>query len=905
MSFKQLRSMVSFGKKKKKAKTVKSIADVSIAHHKQKKGNIFSRTLTNLKEKATHIGHHEQGDDIHHIHKEKKHHSLLETLTPGFQRVKAALHIQDSEKKKRRRNSNYKVASPSPARLRRSGDEDGPDSKNRPEIKGRYEQALKTNPDDLEALEHLGVFLVGTGDDHKSIEILEKAINLGSKSILVLKGLGDANFFIWKRDSIDNEKHLVEAYKAYEKCCREMAKTKNVDEKLQADVLFGLAQVYFFYGTYEGALKLLSNIMMDLPLYDKMGETMLLNAACLWRLGLYEESIKYWEHIMNDSPDPYKARHIVFVIGRMYSKLGRQTDASMAYTETFAEMRKKNFIPFHIQTARAFVNTPDTWVDMAKLHMERGFWEQAVDMLLEGSDKARDIDAQFGVEDYDREKLKILHSCLFKCYRHIGNHTKALKSLEDAHAAQPYDHEVRALLLVHTTDPEQREKWRHYFDVEERFSIKMQKVFRGNRGRAFARRKRKFEDETVLKIQRRFRGNRARRRFMKTWKVLKARHERQLRKRAAAIVTAQSVLRMCYYRMSYVKSRNAIITIQSAWRGMAGRLKAMRTRAIKMDLINRNRRRMAIIIQSAFRGYRLRLALHKQWAAIDIQAAVRGFLTRQKMLLADIEPALAPMGKSGFPKGTPGHYRHWMKRLEQSEHLFADRLEMRMKIGLIQRAHPSLSAEAAFCAMAETAGDIDYAIELVDTDPSFADDLYDICASVNVSQYIELRPAPVKGPMSALRARRTLSRRWMTALQSGSGNTAKKVKDIAFEEDEERQRFLSEQGRYAEKGSTLSWQSERYTAPESRSRRGQSTKESRSIENQLRAILTPERTRCFQAGSSQKVLEQSSDGTFPTRRLFPYVDWTRNRYEERLLDVATEITGEPGKTYSKVGRSRR
>ncbi len=50
-----------------------------------------------------------------------------------------------------------------------------------------------------------------------------------------------------------------------------MAKTENVDEKLQADVLFGLAQVYFFYGTYEGAVKLLSNIMMDLPLYDKMG----------------------------------------------------------------------------------------------------------------------------------------------------------------------------------------------------------------------------------------------------------------------------------------------------------------------------------------------------------------------------------------------------------------------------------------------------------------------------------------------------------------------------------------------------------------------------------------------------------------------------------------------------------
>ena len=42
---------------------------------------------------------------------------------------------------------------------------------------------------------------------------------------------------------------------------------------------------------------------------------------------------------------------------------------------------------------------------------------------------------------------------------------------------------------------------------------------------------------------------------------------------------------------------------------------------------------------------------------------------------------------------------------------------MRMKIGYIQKAHPAISAEAAFCAIAETAGDIDYAIELIGTDP--------------------------------------------------------------------------------------------------------------------------------------------------------------------------------------------
>jgi tetratricopeptide (TPR) repeat protein len=913
MSFSRLRGMIGFKKKDPPAANAKnstggkkSAADF---FHSAKKKHGFLDGFKRMGSSMSHVMHHEKklsDEDVHSIHHvhEEKHKSLLANLTPGFARVKAALHIKDTEGKKRKKNASYKVASPAPIR-RKSMDGEDEDAE-KPVILGRYEQALKTNPDDLEALEHLGVFLVGTDDGNKCIEVLSKAIDLGSKSVNVLKALGQAHFLMWRKNTREDA-HLIAAYKAYEHCCRVMAKQKNIDESLQADVLLELAWVYFFYGTYEGALKMLANVMMEVPLYNKMDEAMILNAACLWRLELYQESIKYWEHVMNNPPDPYKARHVVFIIGRMYQKLGRLPDASQAFEETFAEMRKKNFIPYDIQTTRTFVNTPDTWVNMGKLHMEQGFWEQAIDMILEGADKAKDIDAQFGVEDYDREKLKDLYLSLFKCYTEVGNHTKALKALDSAHTAQPYDHVVRALLLEHTLDEDQLEKWTHYFDVEERFSVKLQKIFRGNRGRAFARKNIKFENETVTKIQRRFRGLRTRRRFLKTWKVLKARNDRVVRKRNQAILKVQACLRMFNGRCRYLVQRKSLITIQSSFRGMMGRSRAMRARAAKMEKVNERRRRAAVQIQSSFRGFRLRMVLHRQWAAIDIQAAVRGFMVRRKVLLTKSEPQLVRTGKSGFPKGTPGHYRHWMKRLEQSEHLFADRLEMRMKIGLIQQAHPSLSAEAAYCAMAETAGDIGYAIELIDTDISFADDLFDICETVDVAKYIQLRPAPILGPISELRTKRNLSRRWMQALQTTSGNTAKKVKEIAESEDEERQRYLAERGRYREVGSAaLPWQRERYNSPSrgAASWKPKTTKEGRSIENQLRAVLTPERTRMFQAGTSQRLSQQAMDGTFPTKRLFSHVDFTRNRFEETLLDTANELQGEPAKRYVKVGRSR-
>ena len=63
-----------------------------------KRRSFFSR-LTQKKSKE---------EDIHSIHHKKegsKKHSLLDSLTPGFQRVAAALHHTKEEKKKAKKNS--------------------------------------------------------------------------------------------------------------------------------------------------------------------------------------------------------------------------------------------------------------------------------------------------------------------------------------------------------------------------------------------------------------------------------------------------------------------------------------------------------------------------------------------------------------------------------------------------------------------------------------------------------------------------------------------------------------------------------------------------------------------------------------------------------------------------------
>ena len=96
--------------------------------------------------------------------------------------------------------------------------------------------------------------------------------------------------------------------------------------------------------------------------------------------------------------------------------------------------------------------------------------------------------------------------------------------------------------------------------------------------------------------------------------------------------------------------------------------------------------------------------LNRQWAAIDIQALARGYVVRRRVNLARFEPRLVATSRSGFPRGTPGHRRHWQRRLEQCEFLFADRMELRRQIGKLTSAHPCLTPHEAFLAIAETAG---------------------------------------------------------------------------------------------------------------------------------------------------------------------------------------------------------
>jgi hypothetical protein len=292
-----------------------------------------------------------------------------------------------------------------------------------------------------------------------------------------------------------------------------------------------------------------------------------------------------------------------------------------------------------------------------------------------------------------------------------------------------------------------------------------------------------------------------------------------------------------------------------------------------------------------------RTQLNRNWAAIDIQALTRGYIQRRRVYFTVKEPQLIETSRSGYPRGTPGHRRHWQRRLEQCEFLYSDRMALRREIGLLTQRHPCITPHEAFLALAETTGDVDYASKLLLRDSSFAEELYEMAQSIDVDQYIALRPAPIVGAVAAVRRKRTLSRRWMTALCDpiDTRSTSIRVEEMARMEDPGHLDFLERRVRYTKlNGASLPWHHETvspspHMGVQKPAKVGSgSTRERRGILHSIQKSLTPERTRTFSAGSQRmqhhRGRSQQSSLMTSGDRLFAPVSLTQNIFHNALID---------------------
>ena len=106
--------------------------------------------------------------------------------------------------------------------------------------------------------------------------------------------------------------HTQSAFAAYTKAVQFKANSTN------PEVLVEFAEVYYDYGSYAGALKMLSQILVESPEYPRLSHCIFLSAVILFQLHDLPQSISYAQYVQDDKTIGYTEYEFSFLLARLY-----------------------------------------------------------------------------------------------------------------------------------------------------------------------------------------------------------------------------------------------------------------------------------------------------------------------------------------------------------------------------------------------------------------------------------------------------------------------------------------------------------------------------------------------------------------------------------------------------------
>ena len=492
----------------------------------------------------------------------------------------------------------------------------------RADARGRYTEVLRVDPNNTDALEHIGFFYVNDNQPSKALQALNRARTLGCDNLRLWRSTGRAHYLKWRMTwsaiesplgetsipmkrillQMPDDEHLQAAHLAYERCTKFHLFVP--DSKFWHE----LAQVYFHYRAYEGAIGVVRHITRDDPNYSQMSEIVVMCGVIYFRLQRYAESIECWTKVLHDPPHGLKERNVLFILARLHTLNGDIDKSTTSIEEVYDFVRKRNLQVSEeqhsrVKSARDYVQDPDTWYDECRHYIRNGYYEMAFDAFTMALKYSLDVDAKLGVPNYSREHLKDIWVGVSRTWAYRGDATKALEAMVEAQAARPYDYYVRDSLAQMDPHPDQ---WTDVFMMESKYALLLTRLVRGHLERQRLRREKRIMSAAATKMARIFRGVRWRVRLKGLYLTLVDRRNSVRKKRTRGITLVQSVGRMLRNRNIFHRKKLAALKISSGIRGLLGRTKALRRRNEVMEQIRRRNNRAATCIQSAARGFALR-----------------------------------------------------------------------------------------------------------------------------------------------------------------------------------------------------------------------------------------------------------------------------------------------------------
>eukprot|EP00940_MAST-03C_sp_MAST-3C-sp2_P001752 g1752.t1 len=286
---------------------------------------------------------------------------------------------------------------------------------------------------------------------HFSSDLLARCCEVGSRDPDVWKLRGDSHIAIWKEQRVARKAHLLHALSCY----REALKSKKYST--DPNFLWDVAEVYRCYGSFEGALGVLSQIISTYKTFKAIHVVTHRAAVLLYRIGQYKDSLAYMKHCLLHPPKHYGEAYVLLQTARVFNadeNPKAKRELLMKAHAHFIKQKRQNSSEHDCgrkndDDFQQWAANPKIWIDAAQLYAKHGDHALAVDAFKLAADLNVDADgtqkSQKPSVVADFPYFDLAMSC-----RHIGDDSDAILHVRKWLKVHPSDRAARKAMELWT-----------------------------------------------------------------------------------------------------------------------------------------------------------------------------------------------------------------------------------------------------------------------------------------------------------------------------------------------------------------------------------------------------------------------------------------------------------------------
>jgi len=297
---------------------------------------------------------------------------------------------------------------------------------------------LFTFPKDVNILVELGKLYFEEKKYHFALDLITRATRLKHNEAASWKCCGDCHVAIWNERPLISKKHLLHALSCYRRALKSITFSSN------PSFLVSVADVYMMYGSFPGALAVLSQIIQNFPSYKNLHLVTHRAAVILFQIERHEDSLRYLKHVLQRPPESYGRKYVLMQMSRVLAAHENEKASQEILLKAYVMFKTE--IP-DIDPYETWSVNPSVWIEAARI------CEKERDYPFELSFLSHALTLQ----DNKIVSRFPFHKLAYACYR-VGDEARAVLEMQKWLAKNPDDAAALAISKSWTVGESSREK---------------------------------------------------------------------------------------------------------------------------------------------------------------------------------------------------------------------------------------------------------------------------------------------------------------------------------------------------------------------------------------------------------------------------------------------------------------